>query len=260
DGRLEFDPGGELVLDQGAQRLFDYFLTVEGELDARELDAWVAEQLRAELDPQRAAAVMRAWSAYVEFRVAAAAALADRASLRQPEQIEERVLAALDASLGDTPLAAAERRRIEQGFALHRALTLPDADARAAELARLSADETRRFAESRAGAYLVGRRAVERARSSQADPDTIAAIRAQHFDAIEAGAAERLAALDVRRAAWAQRVNEFRAARERLRASFVGSDAELDTALAALDAGRFTAAERRRVHAIARVGGPRGSA
>ncbi|MFO7564745.1 MAG: lipase secretion chaperone [Enhygromyxa sp.] len=259
DGHLSFDASGEFVFDEGAQQAFDYFLTAEGELSPAEFDAWVAAQLRAELgDGPALAQVMTAWSAYQLFRREAAALLEDpgaQGDLRgagQLEQVEQRLLAALDEHLGDTPFAAAERQRIERGFALHRALSLPDPEDRAAELARLDVDEARRFAESRAGRYLAGHRALELARESQADAATIHALRVQHFDALEPGAAERLAALDARRAAWAERVREYEAARERLREGFVGSVEELDASIAELEAARFSPAERRRLRALQR--------
>jgi lipase chaperone LimK len=248
DGRFAFDREGELVFDEGVQRTFDYFLTADGELAAGELDVWVAEQLRASLGDGRAhEQVMDAWYAYRMFRVTATAVLEDQTIVEHPEQAEQRLLAALDLHLGDAPVAAVERQRIERGFALQRAFTLPDARARAAELARLSADEAQRFADGRAGRYLAGSKAIERARQAQADAETIAELRAQHFDAIEPGAAARLAALDAKRAAWTQRVSEFRSARERLQRRFVGTDAELDSAIAALEAERFSATERRRL-------------
>lgn len=250
DGRFAFDARGDLVFDDGAQQAFDYLLTAEGELDPAELDAWATDRLRASVDDERRRAqVLAAWTAYVSFRSEAAALLGDPAG--RPDQIEQRLLDSLDAHLGGTPFAAAERRRIVHGFALHRALALPDREARAAALALLDADEARRFANTRAGRYLAGQRAVEQARRSQADPDTIAALRVQHFDAIEPGAAERLAALDAKRAAWTQRVSEFRTARERLQQQRVG--AELDAAIASLEASRFSPAERRRIHALDRV-------
>jgi lipase chaperone LimK len=200
DGVFAFDDAGKFVFDEGAQRAFDYFLTTDGELAPEELDAWVAERLHMELgDGDAFAQVMVAFRAYLQFRAVAAAALNDPTAVDDPEQLERRLLAALELHLGGTPVAEAERQRIEQGFALRRAFALPDADARAAELERLNASEAERFASSRAGRYLAGRRAIEQARRAGADAETIAALRVQYFDAIEPGAAERLAVLDAER-------------------------------------------------------------
>jgi lipase chaperone LimK len=255
DGRFVFDADGELVVDAGVQRSFDYFLTADGELGPEELDAWVAEQLRAELgDGPAHQQVMDAWYAYRMFRATAAAVLEDPTLAEQGSLAERRLLAALALQLGDTAIATAERERIVQGFALHRAAQQTDPRARAAELARLSAEEAQRFADSRAGRYLAGREAVERARLAQADAETIDELRKQHFDAIEPGAASRLAALDAKRAAWTQRLEEFQHARERLGRRLVGaSSAELESAIAALEAEHFSATERRRIRAIDRM-------
>lgn len=254
DGRFTFDAAGELVLDEGARRAFDYFLAADGELSPDELDAWVAEQLREQVGDGRAhEQVMAAWSAYRVFRAEAAAVVEDPNVTAQPDAVERRLLDAIDRHLGDAPLAASERERIEQGFALQRAYAITDPSARAAELARLSAGETQRFAQSRAGRYLAGREAIERARLAHADADTIAALREQHFDAIEPGAAARLAALDEKRAAWTQRVDTYRRAREQLRQRYIGSPAELEAAIAKLETDHFSAAERRRVRALERI-------
>jgi lipase chaperone LimK len=200
DGHFTFDDHGKFVFDEGARQTFDYFLTADGELAPTELDGWIAEHLRATLgDGQAFAQVMVAFRAYVHFRAEAAAMLDDPTALDDPELTERRLLAAIELHLGDTPVAAAERERIERGFALRRAFGIPDSRARAAELARLNASEAERFANSRAGRYLAGRRAIEQAQQAGADAETIAALRRQHFDAIEPGAAERLAALDAKR-------------------------------------------------------------
>jgi lipase chaperone LimK len=258
DGRFVFDAAGELVLDAGAQRAFDYFLSADGELTADELDSWVAEQLLENLgeqvgDGRAHEQVMAAWSAYRMFRAEAAAVLEDPRVAAQPDAVERRLLDVIDRHLKDTPLAASERERIEQGFALQRAYAIADPSVRTAELARLSASETQRFADSRAGRYLAGREAIEQARLAQADAETIVALREQHFDAIEPGAAARLAALDHKRAAWTRRMDTYQRAREQLLQRHVGSPAELEAAIARLEADHFSAAERRRVRALERM-------
>jgi lipase chaperone LimK len=251
DGRFAFDADGELVFDDAAQRTFDYFLTADGELGPRDLDDWVAEQVRGTVGGGQAyEQVIDAWYAYRMFRAKAAATLEDPTLVEHPEQAEVRLLAALELHLGDTPFATAERQRIERGFALQRAFALSDERARAVELARLDAEDARAFADSRAGRYVAGRKAIERARLADADAETITALRRQHFDALEPGAATRLAALDIQRTQWLQRVSEFRAARERLRDRFDGSTAELDAAIGELEIIYFSPTERRRLRAL----------
>lgn len=251
DGAFNFDADGALLFDDDAQRTFDYFLTAHGELEGEELDAWVASQLGAELGEGRGYhEALDAWQAYTDFRSAAAVILDDPQNAERPDWSERELLAALELHLGDTPFAASERARIEHAFELRAAYEIEDPQARSAELRRIDADQIARFEASRAGRFLAGHRAVEAARSEGADASTVAAIRAEHFDAIEPGAAERLAALDAKRAAWDQRVSAFRAEREALRTSFVGAPAELEAAVSELEAEHFDAREIRRVHAL----------
>ncbi|NVB37109.1 hypothetical protein G6O69_04655 [Pseudenhygromyxa sp. WMMC2535] len=248
DGQFSFDGAGAFVFDEQARLAFDYFSTADGELSPEALDAWVSTEVRELVgDADAHAQIMAAWTAYLSFRAEAAAALEVSASA----DIEAQLLASLDAHFGETPFAVAERERIVQGFDLHAAYAITDEAARAAELARLSADEAERFEQSRAGRFLAGRRAVEAARVEGASPEAVEALRVEHFDALEPGAAQRLAALDARRAEWARRVSEYRAERDALRGELVGAAApELDAAVEALERDRFSAAERRRLHAL----------
>lgn len=251
DGRFNFDARGDLVFDDDARQAFDYFLTAAGELSSAELDAWVAEQVRAKVGNGPAhARVMSAWQQYVGFRAAAADALVDPSAVEHPELVEQLLLTALDEQLGGTALAVSERERIERAFALRRAQDITDPTLRATELARLDGSSAQEFAGTRAGRYLAGREAIEQARRSGADAETITALRVQHFDAIEPGAAERLAALDARRADWTRRVTAFQTERDALREGFIGCSDELDAAIATLEAEHFSEPERRRVHAI----------
>lgn len=254
DGDFAFDDEGQLIFDQGVQRTFDYFLAADGELSPAELDAWVADQVRAELgDGPEHEQVLDAWLSYRMFRARAAAVLDDPRVRERPQQVEQQLLAALDLHLGDAAIASFERQQIQHAFALQRAYAIPDADARAVELARLSADEAGRFADTRAGRYLAGREAIERAQREGADEQHIAALRQQHFEPLAPGAATRLAALDAKRASWAQRVSEYRQSRERLRRRLADSPAELDAAIDSLEAEHFSVSERRRLRALERI-------
>jgi lipase chaperone LimK len=75
-------------------------------------------------------------------------------------------------------------------------------------------------------------------------------LRAEHFDAIHPGAAERLAALDVRRAEWDARVSAFQTARAELELRLLSSPDELDLELTELRDATFTSAEQRRLNAL----------
>ena len=251
DGEFRYDDKGEFVFDEHAQLRFDYFLTADGELTATELEAWVSDTVRATVtNEHQHAQIMDGWHDYLLFRAEVAAVLDDPASAKQLATVEQQLLVVLDEQLGATPFAVGERQRIQQGFALNRAYAITDIGAREAELTRLSAVDSQNFAQTRAGRLLAGRQAITQAAQSGADTEAIQALRVQHYDALEPGAATRLAALDQKRAAWTQRVDAFRAEREQLRVSFVGAPAQLVAALDTLEAQRFSPAERRRVQAL----------
>jgi len=251
DGHFTIE-AGRFVFDSEARRAFDYFLTTSGELEFEALDAWVAEQVRAELGPHEHvhAEVMAAWRRYLSFRGEAAVLLSpgQDGDALELEALERGLLTALDTHLGDAPIAAEERVHIKQGLAVHRAYLLDDLDLREAKLAALSELEAQRFATSNAGLYLAGRQAIVEAQAAGAEPETIAALRSEHFEAIAPGASERLVALDARRAEWDARLSAFAAARATLEP--VVSPEQLAVQLAELSEASFTPAERRRLTAL----------
>ncbi|EDM77222.1 lipase chaperone [Plesiocystis pacifica SIR-1] len=264
DGAFSYDRDGHFVLDEGAVQAFDYFLTADGELSPAEIDAWVQQSLRAEIRSEaRRGEIMDAWYAYLVYRAEAAEAAAGQAppsagapAPAEPDALEATLAAALDrfeAEVGPGPFVTHERAQLHRAVAVRAAYALDDAAERDAELARIDQAEAERFAHSRAGRYLAARDSVQGLIDAGADDATVQAARAEHFDAIEPGAAERLAALDAKRAAWNAKLASFRTERQSLRDSWVASPAGLDEAVAELELERFTAAERRRVHALERL-------
>lgn len=243
DGALRVGPDGALVLDAGAQRAFDYFLTADAELAPAELDAWVYAELGREL-PGHADEAFAAWRTYLEYRAEAAAALDDRAA--ELGALESRLNAAVDR-LGDAPLAAEERAQLARAFALKRAHALAG-EAREAALAELAA------APGEPEELVTGLRTISAARLAGAGAAEVQSLRAEHFGA---AAADRLADLDARRAAWDARVAALRSARAALAAGFDGTPEELAAAQSALEQEHFTAAELRRVHALDRIAAQR---
>ena len=252
DGHFTIE-AGRFVFDSEAKRAFDYFLTTSGELEPEDLDAWVAAQVRAQIGPRERvhAQIMDAWQRYLGFRTEAAELLSP-VSDGEPldlAALEHGLLTSLDVHLGDAPIAAHERVRITHGLAIHQAQQLDDLDLRQARLAELSELETQRFADSTAGRYLVGRQAIVQAQAAGAELETIAGLRAEHFDAISPGAAERLAALDARRAEWDARVSAFQTARAELELRSLSAD-QLELELTELRDGAFTTAEQRRLNVL----------
>ncbi len=105
--------------------------------------------------------------------------------------------------------------------------------------------ETRRAAE----AALALRRDEARLRAAGASPAEIHALREQRFGP---EAAERLAALDRRRQAWAERLEAWRGERAALLAAGFADAAAQEAAVAAARAQHFQGPERLRVEALER--------
>ncbi len=239
DGELRVGPDGGFVFDERARLAFDYFLTADDELEAAELAAWVRAELGRSLPAAAAEEGFAAWEAYAGFRGEAAAILA--APSADLAAVERRLLAALDEHLGDYSIAEDERGQISRGFVLARseARTGEARERVVAGLAEVSG----------AGMEFVDSRR-EIAAAQLAGAEELEGLRRAHFgDA----AAQRLAALDARRHAWASRVAALQSAREVLRAELSG--AQLEVAIAELEARDFTAEELRRVHALDRLAG-----
>lgn len=261
DGAFHYDRDGQFMFDDDAARAFDYFLTSEGEVDWPELQSWVESTVVAKVSPAQRDAVLASWHAYVAYRAEAAAALEDEG--QQGAQADEQaadakalLLDTLNRDFAGTPFAETERARVERAFAL-RAVYIElghDRVARDAALAQIDADAAARFAGTRAGQFLAAREQLEAARANGASDAELASIRSERFSP---EAAERLAALDARRAGWNARVDAFEDQREALRADWAGDRAGLEAALAQLEAESFTAPERRRLHALARVAAAR---
>jgi lipase chaperone LimK len=134
--------------------------------------------------------------------------------------------------LRDETLSAEERQR-----------RLDDLDQRLPESARQARGE--------ALAALRLTEDEEQLRAAGGSPDDVRALREQRFGP---QAAERLAALDEERAAWQQRVDDYRRARRAIAGDVSLGDAERARALGALLEERFSPQERLRVEALDQIG------
>jgi lipase chaperone LimK len=240
DGELRTGADDSFVFDRSARQMFDYFLTADSELSREELDGWVRAEVGHRLPPAAAIEAFAAWEAYVGFRGEAAEALAEPVEGTDLAAVEQRLLAAVDEQLGDYAIASEERAQIARGFALGRIARMQGA-ARERALAELAVENGGSEAEE----FLRAREAI-----AAGDGADVEALRRAHFGA---AAAERLAALDERRAAWNRRVAALRGERDALERGFAGSQAELEAAIAALERRAFTPEELRRVHALDRL-------
>jgi lipase chaperone LimK len=249
DGDVRFDAGGALVLDAELRRLFDYHLSLIGELDLRGIRERLRQTLAARLDPARVEIVLAHFDRYTDYLNAlprsAVAAESDPArrldALRRLRRerlgeamatgffAEEEALAELTVrrmAIAEDPTLDADRKRE----------ALAALDREAGYTARAAA-ELPALAES-----------IERSARTAADRD--AARRAQWGE----DAAQRLAALDAERADWEARVRRYAAARARIDAD-AGLDANARArAIAALRAQMFDANEQRRIASLEAIG------
>lgn len=156
---VDGDFSGAFVLDENAQRTFDYFLTAEGELEDAALDLWADAELAKKLSGQALQDARDGWRRYRDYRRAAQEVL----STGQKDRLAE----VIDTHLAGTPLASAEKVRLLDP----RSTVEPDA-------------------------YVEARRRIEAAKMFGADRETIERLRIEAFGK---EAAARLAALDARR-------------------------------------------------------------
>jgi lipase chaperone LimK len=244
DGSLSLDAQGKFSFDEQARLRFDYFLTADEELSPEQLDAWVQAELASQLPDHAQADAIAAWHAYLSYREQAAAALTDTQA--EFGELEQRLLRTVAAEFGDAPIATLERDELTRAFQLSRALDLqPQARERA--LAELGIRPGVGELGGDAAAFLAGRQAVEQAASQGASAEQLHALRSEQFGP---EAAERLAALDAKRAAWDARVEGYRGERAQLEQGFVGSLTALEDSVEALAATHFSASERRRLRAL----------
>ena len=255
DGDLLIDASGRFLPGPEALALFDYFFAASGEEPAERIHARILAEIRRRLAPAAAAEAEALLARYLAYREAAAALFASDLSFADPERRFQRIRelrrevfgAALAASLfGEEERILAvdlERQRVvEAGLA---------PEERARRLAALEAElpEAERSARAEARAALDLRAAEAELRASGAGPAAVAAERERRFGP---EAAERLAALDLRRAAWSERVAAYRAEREALRARELPAEAYTEE-LSRLRESRFEGAERLRIEALDRL-------
>lgn len=257
DGDLRVDAQGRFVPGPEALLLFDYFLSATGEEPDERIRARIVEEIRRRLAPAAAREAEALLDRYDAYRAAAADLFADTELARADDERRFQRIRELRREVFGAELAAAlfdadeEVTRID--LERRRVATQPGLDP--AERARRLADleeqlpESVRAARREAMAALELRAAEESLRAAGASSGAIAAERERR---VGREAADRLAALDERRAAWNERADAYRRERDALRARGL-SDEAYAAALEALRTARFTGPERLRIEALDRI-------
>lgn len=249
DGDVRFDASGALVLDAELRRLFDYHLSLIGELDLRGIRERLRQTLAARLDAARVEIVLAHFDRYTDYLNAlprsAVAAESDPArrldALRRLRR--ERLGEAMAAGFFAEEEALAELTVRRMAIAADPALDAARKREALAALDREAGYTARASAELPALAETIDR-------SARTPAERDAARRAQWGE----DAAQRLAALDAERADWEARVRRYAAARARIDAD-VRLDADARTrAVAALRGQMFDPDEQRRIASLEAIG------
>ena len=242
DGRLNLDAAGRFVLDADAVRLFDYFLTTEGEVDDAARVALVEREAARVGDS--AASVMAWYGAYCEYRRRFDAAIEKAGPAAELPELLARVRQARAETVGEHPLFAEDDALVEQAIATKRAMAGSDAGEAARRMqftAMFSAQSEADVIAGREARVPDALRQLEaHLRASGADAR---AIRAARVERVGTAAADRLEALDAQRMAWQARVDAFAV-------ELHGIDSSDAIAREALLASRFDEHEARRVRTV----------
>jgi lipase chaperone LimK len=249
DGGVVFD-GARVVPDRELRRLFDWWLSLDGELSPAAIRGTFAQWLVGRHDAAAAQRVLDLFDRYVHYRAAAAGVDGKLALDQRLARLHELRVAWLGRELADAFFADEER---EAAQALARRFVAGDAlltrDERVARIAALDAAlpaPEREAREAELEPWLVE---VQ----THALADAPAAERRRERSALwGAAAAGRLAALDKARDEWDARIADYL----RARAGLLRATPPVDraTALAELRARSFAPHEARRVESLEAIG------
>jgi lipase chaperone LimK len=252
-GALRADAQGRFVPDPEALALFDHFLSAAGEEPDAVIRARILAEIARRLAPGAAREAEALLDLYLAYRNQAAELYASDLAAADPEQRFRRVHELREEVFGRAlaeALYGEEERIVANDLERHRLLAQSELDPteRERRLAALDAELPAAEREARAltRAVIDLRDAESALRAAGASEGEIRAERERRFGP---EAAERLAALDERRAAWQRRVSDYRAEREELAERGLPAD-EFESELARLRAERFQGPELARILAL----------
>lgn len=255
DGRLLVDAAGNLVIEEGVRRLFDYFLAAMGEeplpTTVQRLRDYIGSQLQ-EPARQQALALLDQYLDYKRQLAELERDLprqADLAALRQREDAVAALRARLFSQEAHRAFFAQEEaynRFTLDRLAIRHDTSLDD-DAKAQAVDRLRQS----LPEELQDAVLPQLQAELRVETSrlQAEGATPADIRRMRQQLVGAEATQRLEELDGRRQGWNRRIAAFQEEKTRIEANAGLSEADKHQAIQRLAEERFDERERLRLNA-----------
>lgn len=255
DGRLQVDAAGNLVIEEGVRRLFDYFLAAMGEepltTTVQRLRDYIGSQLQ-EPARQQALALLDQYLDYKRQLAELERDLprqADLAALRQREDAVAALRTRLFSQEAHRAFFAQEeaynRFTLDRLAIRHDASLDDDAKAQAVDRLRQSLPEELQ------DAVLPQLQAELRVETNrlQAEGATPADIRRMRQQLVGAEATQRLEELDGRRQGWNRRIAAFQEEKTRIEANAGLSEADKHRAIQRLAEERFDERERLRLNA-----------
>jgi lipase chaperone LimK len=257
DGALVVEADGHFRPTPDALDFFDYFLAASGEESPEALRARIRAAIEARLEEPARSEALDLLDRYLAYRESARALYDDATAAldleRRFQRLRELRRERFGAEVAEALFGAEEarwhvdleRRRIAEDESL-------SPEERARELARLEQElpEAVRATRNAALAAVTLRQDEARLRADGASAAEISALRERRFGK---QAADRLDALDVRRADWDARVARYREEREALLAEPWDDPAAREAAIGALRDTHFEGAERQRIRALDRL-------
>lgn len=255
DVQLHQDSNGQLRIEDGLLRLFDFYLAGLEEEGIDRVLTRIHRDLATQLQGQALEQARDLLQRYVDYRIALQELPPSNSSL-EANSLRQR----LDGmnTLRQQYFSAEEnqvffaRENAENDYMVQRlALTQQTGlseEQRQQAITELDAQLPDELREERASASRAGElySTTEAMQAQGASAEDIRLVREQ---ALGSEAAERLAELDQQQAAWQQRLTDYAAERNRLRAAGL-SPGELNSAISELQASRFDELERMRVQAL----------
>lgn len=266
DGGFRVDENGNLIIEQGIKRYFDYFMATVGEESIAEITARIYSAIMTELEePARTQAltILEGYLAYKASLYELEQQLGDfnPASFNEGQLplLADRLDAIFDARrmhLSEDVVDAffSEDEAVDR-YTLNRLRLLHDKtlseDQRRDQLAQLEAELPEDVRQQRAEVtqyqrYLIEEEKLEK---QSASPAEIHQLRSQEFGE---EAAVRLAELDQKRVEWDQRLQQYRKEKTQLKSSGL-SQQDIGEQVERLRSQYFSEIEVRRVKALDRI-------
>ena len=256
DGRLQTDADGNLLISDQLRHLFDYYLSTTGEQNHAQIVAQIQALIRDSLDEPARSQALDLFQRYLDYQRALVEleqdfpAAADIDSLWARQDAVERLRADLFSPAEHQAFFAAEesynRFTLERLSILHNPNLSDEEKAQDIEALRESLPEAMQ-------ALLVPqihqdlRQQTQALRAAGASES---AVRDLRMEMVGPEATARLEALDVQRAQWQQRLDDFVRERDAILSQPGLADSDRNSAIQALLDARFDSTEQLRVSAL----------